>query len=48
MNENIDHKLANIKAKLDMPKELADDKQTLANIKEWDEFMENTRKEMKK
>jgi hypothetical protein len=48
MNEDLHPKSCSIKAKLDTPKEVANNEETLAYVKEWNEFMEATRKEMKK
>jgi hypothetical protein len=48
LNADLYPKASNLKAKLDYPKELANDEETLKNVKEWDEYIETTKKEMKK
>jgi hypothetical protein len=48
LNEDLHPKAANLKAKLATPKELSNNKKTLTNIQEWDDFILAMKKEMKK
>jgi hypothetical protein len=46
-NPNLFPRSANLQVKLDFPKELKDDKNTLENVQEWDIYIQKTKNKLK-